>query len=146
MDVLLRVALVFVNVKPGLSVRTVLHVRTLHIWRRGSDELMEKYGRIDPFDPDEDEWSSFIERLEMAFVVNGVESSDAETRRAVLLTVCSKKTYNLFRTLCSPAQPATKSYDDLWAIMKGHCNPKPVSYSPEIYVPQPTACNVGVGE
>ena len=40
---------------------------------------MEKYGRIDPFDPDEDEWSSFIERLEMAFVVNGVESSDAET-------------------------------------------------------------------
>ena len=116
---------ILVNEKLGLSVSIVLHVWTLPIWRQGSDKLMEKYGRIDPFDPDEDEWSSFIERLEMAVVVNGVESSDAETQWAVLLTVCGKKTYNLFRTLCSPARPAMKSYDDLCAIMKGHCNPKP---------------------
>ena len=40
---------------------------------------MDKYARLEPFDPAEDSWEEYAERLQMAFTVNEVDGNDAVT-------------------------------------------------------------------
>ena len=61
--------------------------------------------RIDPFDPDIDDWSAYTERLEQFFVAN--DTADGK-KRAVLLTVIGTKAYTLLRNILAPEKPATK--------------------------------------
>ena len=60
----------------------------------------------------------------MAFVVDKVKDTDAEMRKAALLTVCGKKAFALLKTLCAPDKFSEKSFDELCAILKSHCLPQ----------------------
>ena len=85
---------------------------------------MESCGRLEVFDHKRDDWEAYCERLEQLFVVNGrngTDASDKETRKAILLTVCGKRTYELLRTLAAPAKPSEKSFDQLCQLLKSHC-------------------------
>ena len=86
---------------------------------------MNQYAKFEAFDPDEDNWSEYAERLDMAFVVNGVDDADADKKRAILLTVCGKKTFALLKALSAPNKPSEVSFADLCKSLSEHCQPKP---------------------
>ena len=66
---------------------------------------------IDEFNASVEDWTSYTERLEQYFTVNGIGSNQAhaEQRRAILLPVCGPTTYQLIRSLSSPAKPSEKT-------------------------------------
>ena len=80
-------------------------------------------GSLEPFDPEIDNWLSYIERLEQFFDVNSIAD---EKKVATLLTVIGKKAYDLLRNLLAPEKPATKGYDSLVRTMKTHLDPQPL--------------------
>jgi hypothetical protein len=80
---------------------------------------MPTHGKIDPFVPNQDSWTSYIERLEHYFVAN---DTAAGKKKSVLLTVCGLATFELAKSL---VQPADKSYEQIRDILKAHNCPKP---------------------
>ena len=64
-------------------------------------------GSLEKFDPEIDNWLSYIKRLEQFFDVNSISD---EKKVATLLTVIGKKAYDLLRNLLAPEKPATKGY------------------------------------
>jgi len=84
---------------------------------------MATHGKIGEFDPSQETWAMYVERLELYFIANGIE--DAGKKRAVLLTVSGASTYKLIRNLSAPTKPAEKLFDDLVALPKSHYTPKP---------------------
>ena len=80
-------------------------------------------GQVEPFQLGVEDWDQYTERLEQYFVCNGIED---DKKTAVLLTMVGAKTYSLMSDLVAPAKPATKSYADLVAVVKGHLKPKPL--------------------
>ena len=84
---------------------------------------MAKIGNINEFQPESDDWDMYIERLQMFFIANGIKDNN---KVPVLITVMGQKAYKKLRTLCSPATPDTKSFNELVSIMReGGNNPKP---------------------
>ena len=62
-----------------------------------------KIGKVEEFNEDKEGWESYTERLELYFAAN--EITEADTRRAILLTVVGAQTYKLFRNLVYPRKP-----------------------------------------
>jgi len=60
------------------------------------------FGRMDVFNLKEEEWLTYIERLEMFFVVNSVPK---DKKAASLLTLMGGKMYALLKSLTSPTKP-----------------------------------------
>ena len=70
---------------------------------------MNQYAKFGAFDPDEDNWSEYAERLDMAFVVNGVDNADAdqEESHSYIFSLCvGKKTFALLKALSAPNKPS----------------------------------------
>jgi len=86
-------------------------------------EKQPMLGNMDNFNPDVDDWSSYVERLESFFLTKKVKD---EKKVAVLLTVIGTKAYNLLRNVIAPAKPAKKSYQQLVDAMKSYMDPKPI--------------------
>ena len=84
---------------------------------------MPTHGKIGEFDPSQETWVMYVERLELYFVANGI--NDAGKKRAVLLTVSGASTYRLIRSLSAPDKPVEKTYSELVALLKSHYVPKP---------------------
>ena len=84
---------------------------------------MATIGSIEPFDPSTGDWSSYAARLDQYIAANDVPEG---RKVATLLTVIGSATYKLLENLLTPDQPATKSYDELIAALKGHLSPKPL--------------------
>ena len=74
---------------------------------------MNQYAKFEAFYPDEENWSEYAERLDMAFVVNGVDDADTNKKRAIVLTVCGKKTFALLKALSAPNKPSEVSFANL---------------------------------
>ena len=81
------------------------------------------YGVVATFDPNQDDWCEYIERLEHYFSANDIASP--AKRRAILLTAVGASTYRLIRTLVSPTQVSEVSFADIVDRAKAHFNPKP---------------------
>lgn len=81
------------------------------------------HGAMSAFNSSVENWRAYVERLEQYFVANEIES--AERKRAILLSVCGAKTYQLIRDLTSPAKPAEKSYAEIVDLVTKHFSPKP---------------------
>ncbi|XP_047997401.1 uncharacterized protein LOC125234995 [Leguminivora glycinivorella] len=79
-------------------------------------------GKVGPFDLNNDNWELYVDRLEQYFVANEVKT---DMKVATLITVMGGDAYELMVNLCTPAKPASKTYDQLVELMKGHLNPKP---------------------
>ena len=51
------------------------------------------HGSIGAFDSSEEEWETYVERVEIYLVANKI--TDAQQKRDVLLSVCGPKTYEI---------------------------------------------------
>jgi len=84
---------------------------------------MATIGQMQEFDPANDRISTYLERVQLFFLANGIED---EKRVPVLLSVIGGKTYALLSDLLAPAKPASKSFDELKEVLRKHYEPKPV--------------------
>ena len=83
-------------------------------------------GRIDPFDPDREDWPQYVERLNQFFEANDLTGVDKATKRcATFLTVIRAAPYKLLRSLLSLAKPTDKPFEELVAKLTDYYSPKP---------------------
>lgn len=89
---------------------------------------MAAFGKIDTFQEGEETFEHYTERLEQYFEANDIgntEEADKSKRRAILLTVCGSKIYNLISDLLAPVKPKDKKFEELVKLVKDHFNPTP---------------------
>ena len=82
------------------------------------------FGRMDAFNPKEEEWLTYVERLEMFFVVNNVPE---DKKAASLLTLMGGKMYALLKSLTTPTKPTEMPFKDIVEVMGRHLTPKPLA-------------------
>ncbi len=68
---------------------------------------MATHGSLGEFNDAIEDWASYSERLEMYFVANDV--TNAQKKRAILLSACGASTYKLVRSLVAPDKPTDKT-------------------------------------
>jgi hypothetical protein len=85
--------------------------------------MATRHGSIGPFNPDEEEWTSYTERMEQYFVAN--EVTDPSKQRGILLSVCGASTYQLVRNLVAPNKPSDRSFAEIVKLVKDHHHPPP---------------------
>ena len=81
------------------------------------------FGKVNAFNPSQDEWPLYVERLEHVFVANGI--TDGAKKRAVFLSVIGASNYKLLSSLIAPAKPGEKEYSDLVDKLTEHFTPAP---------------------
>ena len=81
------------------------------------------FGKINSFNPSQDEWPLYVERLGHVFVANGI--TEEEKKQAVFLSVIGASTYKLLSSLLAPVKPGEKSYTFLVDTLSEHFNPAP---------------------
>ena len=81
------------------------------------------YGKLDDFDNQKEDWTSYIECLEQFLEANEIVATMKQ--RSILLSTCGANTYKRFRSLCAPVKLGDKTYAELCALMKQHQNPTP---------------------
>ena len=69
------------------------------------------HGSLSEYESSQGTWSEYIERLELYFEANDVDS--AEKKRAILLNACGAGMYKLIRSLAAPAKPSDVEYQAL---------------------------------
>ena len=89
-----------------------------------SSPMVSYFGRMDAFDPKVEEWSTYVERLEMFFVVNKVPD---DKKAASLLTLIGGRMYALLKSLTTPTKPTELSFKEIVEIMGRHLTPKPIA-------------------
>ena len=80
-------------------------------------------GRVKEFNPQEENITAYLERLQLYFECNGVEEAK---RVPALLTLVGAKVYGTLRSLVAPNLPKEKDYDSLADVLKQHFDPKPL--------------------
>ena len=63
--------------------------------------MAANHGSLFEYASSQETWSEYIERLELYFVANDVDSAE---KRAILLNACGAGTYKLIRSLAGPSQ------------------------------------------
>ena len=81
------------------------------------------FGVVGPFDPTQEEWREYVERLVHYFIANDIVS--AEKKRAILLTDVGPGPYRLLKTLVSPKRLDELTVTELVDLASKHYNPKP---------------------
>ena len=79
-------------------------------------------GSIEQFNPKQDDWLEYVERLEQYFLANDI----AEKKQTELLTIIGPETYSLLRNLITPEKPETKPIKELIKLFNEHLNPTPI--------------------
>ncbi|XP_071506319.1 uncharacterized protein [Diadema antillarum] len=79
---------------------------------------MALIGKIEEFLEGREEWSQYVERLDLYFKANDITSEGK--KQATLLTVIGPSSYKLLRNLVAPTKPSVMKYDDLVAAMNAH--------------------------
>lgn len=88
---------------------------------RTSAGRMASQGKLEEFDGTA--WTSWAERLSFYCEANAVE--EPSKKRALLLTLCGPKTYEVVRALVAPRTPANVSFDELMAQLQKQFDPRP---------------------
>lgn len=83
--------------------------------------LKMSVGKIGPFDVTKDTWKSYVERLEQYFIANDIKEA---IKVATLITVIGSDAYELMVNLCTPGRPASKTFNELVAVMQNHLQPQ----------------------
>ena len=71
---------------------------------------MATFGKIGEFDPNSEDWSSYIERVQQFFIANDLQSKN-DKQKTILLSSCGAKTYQLLRGLADN-KPSEKSFEE----------------------------------
>lgn len=84
---------------------------------------MASIGKIDVFDDTQENWATYIERLEQYFIANDI----ADNKRVpALLSLIGPKPYSLLRDLTAPLKPSNKTFTEIVEILQNHLSPKPL--------------------
>ena len=83
---------------------------------------MAVHGTLAPFDPDEEDWVEYTDRLSYYFTANGV--TDAAKKRAILISCCGPATFRLMKSLVFPDQLSDFTFAQLVEKVKVHREPK----------------------
>ena len=86
------------------------------------------FGRMENFDPKLEEWSTYVERLEMFFVGNNVPN---EKKAASFLTLIGGKMYALLKSLTTPTKPTELSFTEIVVML---CSYGPTFYAKSIAI------------
>ena len=78
------------------------------------------HGMVGPFDSSQEDWLSYIARLQNYFIVNDIMDDKEAKHQAILLSVCGVSTYCLIKSLAAPTKPEEVSFDDLVKLVQGH--------------------------
>ena len=78
---------------------------------------------IGTFEEGTETWALYQERLEQYFIAS--EVADDKKKRALLLSICGKKTYQLISNLLAPNKPSDTAYDEICKVLKSHFDPPP---------------------
>ncbi len=71
-------------------------------------------GKIGPFDPQEEGWPYYVERLEEFFEANDITGDrNASKKRSVFISVMGPRSYTLLRNLLAPVKPKDQTFDQL---------------------------------
>ena len=81
------------------------------------------FGRVQEYEPENELFSAYLERVQLFFLANGVED---DKKVPIFLSVVGSKTYSLLHNLVATALPQDKTLVQLVAILKSHFEPKPV--------------------
>ena len=81
------------------------------------------HGKAFAFDPQQEDWIEYVERLELYFMANDIEN--LSKKRAILLNAAGPSTYCLVKTLAIPGKPTDLSFDEIVEKVKTHFHPKP---------------------
>ena len=80
-------------------------------------------GPIGEFDPAQEQWTQYTERLSHFLTANGI--TEEERKKAVLLTVMGRRAYKLLRNLIAPKTVDETTYSSILEAMKLHYCPQP---------------------
>lgn len=58
---------------------------------------MAVHGQLNEFEPNEEDWQSYVERIKQYFAAN--EITVAERKRAILITACGRATYRMIKNI-----------------------------------------------
>lgn len=84
---------------------------------------MSFVGKIEEFDCANEDWETYIERVELYFIANDAED---EKKAPTLLSLMGLKTYGLLRNLLAPQKPASQTFQVIVNTLKNHLSPKPL--------------------
>ena len=84
---------------------------------------MTTIGKIESFDDTNENWETYVERVEQFFLANNI---DDDHKVPTLLSLIGGKTYALLRDLLAPEKPATKSFQQIVTTLQEHLSPKPL--------------------
>ena len=106
-------------------VNSATYLLTLyHIFGDEGQNLNGCIGKLlHKFNPNEDDWKSYVERLDQYFAANDI--TEAEKKRATLLSFVGAVTYKLIRNLTTLNGPTSSTYKDITELVQEHYNPKP---------------------
>ena len=89
---------------------------------------------MDNFDPNTEQLTSYLERIDMYFIANGIaveeggdDSAVAAVDRkkvAIFISVVGKSVYGTLRDLCKPDAPREKDYTELCNVLQEHYSPR----------------------
>jgi hypothetical protein len=79
-------------------------------------------GFLSTFDGNIETWSTYVERAELYFRVNGIKT---DKKVPAILSLIGADTYGLLKTLSAPQSPADLSFEDITSILADHLDPKP---------------------
>ena len=84
-------------------------------------ESMALLGKIEQYDPEQEEWTQYMERLQQLFEANNLTGGKkANKRRATFLSVIEPVPYKLLRSILASAKPKKKNYNELVAKLTEH--------------------------
>ena len=79
-------------------------------------ESMALLGKIEQYDPEQEEWPQYVERLQQFFEANNLTGdAKADKQQATFLLVIKLAPYKLLRSLLAPVKPKESEFDELVA-------------------------------
>jgi len=81
------------------------------------------FGKVNSFNPSQDEWLLYVEQLGHVFIANGI--MEEAKKRAVFLSVIGVSTYKLLSSLIAPDKPGDKEYTFLVNKLLEYFTPAP---------------------
>ena len=83
-------------------------------------------GRLDQFEPEQEEWPQYVERLVQFFEANDITGDNKAAKCcATFLSVIGPVPYKLLRSLIAPTKPTNKTFKELVAVLTEHYSPQP---------------------
>ncbi|XP_055918303.1 uncharacterized protein K02A2.6-like [Eupeodes corollae] len=81
---------------------------------------------ISEFNPSEDKWGIWKERLDIHFTE--INCTDEKAKKAILLKSIGSSAYELLRSLCDPKTPVNIDLSELCDILESHFTPPTIVY------------------